>query len=66
MHYALEGGTKLVIAWCTQGDAPARVRGNGLEAFDIMGNPLPAPQRTRLTEDPVYVRGGRLGVSFED
>jgi hypothetical protein len=66
MHYTLKGGTELVIAWCTQGDAAARVRGRRLDAFDIMGNPLPAPRRISLTQDPVYLRGGKVTVSFED
>ena len=60
--YRLPRGRELAVAWTAGGKTVLRVTGRGIEAFDIMGNPLADPRLVVLSDAPVYVTGKGLWV----
>ncbi len=50
------GGRTVVIAWARRADFVLEVPA-GMEALDLMGNPLPAGP-VKLADLPVYLVGG--------
>ena len=58
----LPRGRELAVAWTAGGKTVLRVTGRGIEAFDIMGNPLDDPRLVVLSDAPVYVTGRGLWV----